>query len=56
MANNKKPIRKSLNLNLATTSESNGVKKMKRKNRYLLKQLEMKRSGPFGIFNWFRKN
>ncbi|WP_170133024.1 hypothetical protein [Saliterribacillus persicus] len=47
--------RKSLNLPLAKTGESHGVKRLRRENELLLQRLKQIQAGPFGIYEWFRK-
>ncbi|WP_179106466.1 hypothetical protein [Terribacillus halophilus] len=55
MINKVNTKRKSLNLPLAKTCESNGVKRLRKENALLLKRIRELQSGPFGIHSWFKK-
>lgn len=55
MKEKNKFIRKSLNLPLATITESNSEKRLKEKNRILKRKIEIMENGPFWIFELCNK-
>lgn len=47
--------RKALNLPLANAGESEAIKKLKRDNELLIRDLRRMQAGPFKVWNWFKK-